>query len=306
MDFILIAAGLVLLFFGGEALVRGAIALAQRLGLSTLVISAVIVGFGTSMPELLVSVRAALADTPAIAIGNVIGSNIANIALIGGLAMVLSPIAAFNGKANFDVFWMVGVAAVIAAIMAVDGLNRVAALGLMALLGVYVWQALRRDHVPATDDLPQTLPSVPVTAIMLVAGLAGLFAGAELLVRGAVSIAQSFGLSEAVIGLTVVAVGTSLPELATTVVAAMRRHGDVAIGNILGSIVFNIVGILGVTAAITPISLADTFSMRDTWIMLGVTLVFAALMAANIRLGRLLGLVFLGAYVAYTATLLAA
>ena len=308
IDLLLIAGGLVALFFGGEFLVKGAIAAALKLGLSLLVISAVIVGFGTSMPELLVSVRAAIAGTPAIAIGNVIGSNTANILLIGGLAIAIAPMAGFGRRIGRDAAWMMAAALAAAIAVSFDIIPRVAGIAGLALLAVYLVTAAMRDHGTGEDSGISTSSGMaPVMMLLYLAGgLALLFAGAEMLVRGSVSIARSFGISEAVIGLTIVAVGTSLPELATSIVAAMRRHGDVAIGNIVGSNIFNIFGILGVTAVVTPIPVAGNFAWADAGIMLGVSAVLAGLLVSGIRLTRPVGIAMVAAYVGYTAWLFAA
>lgn len=308
VDLLLIAGGLVALFFGGEFLVKGAIAAALKLGFSLLVISAVVVGFGTSMPELLVSVRAAIAGTPAIAIGNVIGSNTANILLIGGLAMAIAPMAGFGKRIGRDAAWMLAAATAAAIAVAFDVIPRLAGLAGLALLAVYLVTAALRDKGSGEDgEIRASSAMAPVMMLVhLAGGLALLFAGADMLVRGSVSIARSFGISEAVIGLTIVAVGTSLPELATSIVAAMRRHGDVAIGNIVGSNIFNIFGILGVTAVVAPIPVAGNFAWSDAAVMLAVTAVLSGLLVSGMRLTRPVGLVMVAAYIGYTAWLFAA
>ncbi len=312
IDLALIAGGLVGLYYGGEFLVKGAIAVALKLGMSVLLISAVIVGFGTSMPELLVSLRAALTGTPAIAIGNVVGSNTANILLIGGIAMLLSPMAGFGPRIGRDGAWMLVAGAGATAALYFDVIPRIVGIAGLALLAIYLVSAIMRDSganggTEEDDEISSASHLTPVMmAVYLIGGLVLLFAGADMLVRGAVSIARSFGISEAVIGLTIVAVGTSLPELATTVVAALRKHGDVAIGNIVGSNIFNLLGILAVTAVVTPIPVAGNFAFSDALVMLGVTVAFAALLLSGIRLTRPIGFVMLAAYIGYTAYLFAA
>jgi cation:H+ antiporter len=304
-DIVLIIVGLALLFAGGETLVRGATRLALALRLSTLMISAVIVGFGTSTPELLVSVRAALADTPGIALGNVIGSNIANILLIGGVAMISSSIVLPKSQIRHDVLWMLGSAVVIVGALQGDILGRIAGAGLVGLLVLYIVMSLRRGTNADTVDIPVQPKGIWLSVAFVIGGLAALFLGAETLVRGATAIARALGVSEAVIGLTIVAVGTSLPELATTTVAAIRRQGEVAIGNILGSNVFNILAVLGLTAVVTPIPLAGALNIKDALIMLAVTIFFAILLLAGMRLRPVIGMVFLAAYIAYIGMLFA-
>jgi len=307
IDIVLIVAGLAALFAGGEMLVRGAVSAALRLGLSAFVVGIVVVGFGTSMPELLVSVRAALAGTPAIALGNVIGSNIANILLIAGLGIAIAPIAAMDRSSRADIAVMALVGLAAAGLLFLETIGRLAGLGLLALLALYLFNAVRAgssagataEPAPAERAGDRTL----VIAAFLIAGLVLLFAGAEMLIRGATAIARDFGISEAVIGLTIVAVGTSLPELATTLIAAIRKQGAVAIGNVIGSNIFNILGILGITALVAPIPGAGVLKPSDALVLVAATIVFAAILARERRIGRIWGLALLASYAAYTAWL---
>ncbi|MCU0830094.1 MAG: calcium/sodium antiporter [Rhizobiaceae bacterium] len=309
IDLLLIAAGLVLLFYGGEALIKGAVSLAKKLGLPTLIISLTVVGFGTSMPELLVSLRAAFAGSPDIALGNVIGSNTANILLILGLCMAVAPIATYDPGARMNMLKAMGVALVVWAMVQGDAITRLYGAILFAGLITYIVYSymVGRKQGAAAEDEDETLRAAPMsgglTAGWLALGFALLFAGAEMLVRGAVSIARDFGISEAVIGLTIVAVGTSLPELATSLVAAMRRQGDVALGNIIGSNIFNILGILGIAAMVKPIGVGANFPALDVPVMVAVSLALLALLWLRLPLGRVAGLAFLAAYVAYTVAL---
>jgi cation:H+ antiporter len=309
IDLLLIAAGLVLLFYGGEALIRGAVSLAKKLGLPTLIISLTVVGFGTSMPELLVSLRAAFAGSPDIALGNVIGSNTANILLILGLCMAVAPIEKYDPGARLNMLKAMGVALVIWAMVQGDAITRLHGAVLFAGLVIYLVYSYmvgrKQGAAPEKDD--ENLAAAPMTGLLtagwLVLGFALLFGGAEMLVRGSVSIAREFGISEAVIGLTIVAVGTSLPELATSLVAAMRRHGDVALGNIIGSNIFNILGILGIAAMVKPIGVGANFPAFDVPVMVAVSLALLALLWFRVPLGRVAGIAFLAAYVAYTVAL---
>ncbi|MEX2629908.1 MAG: calcium/sodium antiporter [Tistlia sp.] len=317
MVYLEIAAGLVCLLAGGDALVRGAVALARRLGISPLLIGLVLVGFGTSTPELMTSLEAAFLGAPGIAIGNVVGSNTCNILLILGLGALLRPIAVAPAAFRRDGSVM-ALAALACLTLAFTGtLEPVIGLGFLLVLAVYLVFSYRQERTVggASAELHrQEAASVPTAAIeppsrlplaLLLAfgGLAGVLFGARLLVGGALEVAREAGLSETVLGLTLVAVGTSLPELAATLVAALRRQGDVALGNIVGSNIFNVFGILGVTAIVEPIPVPPQILAFDVWVMLAAT---AALIAAALlwrRLGRLLGLGFLAAYGAYLAVL---
>lgn len=304
-DIGLATAGLFALFFGGEWLVRGAVALAARLGLPTLLISLTVVGFGTSMPELLVSARAALEDQPDIALGNVVGSNTANILLIIGVSALIAPMTTWNAGVKRDAFAMVAVAVATLALVQFDVIGRIAGITMVALLAVYIGRSYFAGRASVSDDAFETMPSLSGarTALFLAAGMVLLFGGAEALVRGATGMARSFGIPEAVIGLTIVAVGTSLPELATSVVAAFRRHSDIAIGNVVGSNIFNILGILGTTAIIAPVTVAANFPRFDVPVMLGASLVLAATLIVGRAIGRPMAISLLGGYVAYLAVL---
>lgn len=312
MDVILVAVGLVLLFAGGEGLVRGSVSLAERLGLSKLIIGLVIVGFGTSTPELMVSVKAALDNAPEIALGNVVGSNIANVLLITGLAIVIVPITGWSRTASRD-----GMMAVLAG-LGLYGLLFGAVIGrvegaiLLAVLAVYLiasyWLERRDQAAKGFAREAEEFEDIPIKNLWLAllfvfGGIAVLVVGADLLVRGAVSIAQSFGVPDAVIGLSLVAVGTSLPELATSIVAALRRHSDVVLGNVIGSNIFNILAILGAAALIKPIEVSARFRELDTPVLLASSLLLVGLLFALKRIDRLWGVVMMACYGAYMAYL---
>ncbi|MCG8511868.1 MAG: calcium/sodium antiporter [Rhodospirillales bacterium] len=306
MDLGFLAGGLVLLFLGGEALVRGSVAVAEKLGISKLVVGLIVVGFGTSAPELLVSIRAALAGAPDIAVGNVVGSNIANILLIVGVAALISPLANGDRAIRRDAIIMAVFSAGLVALLQFPEISRIAGAGMLAVLTLYltvtyVSERRRRDSEPAQENgtAEKTALSILAAAMISVVGILLLVAGARLLVDGATGVAREFGISEAVIGLTAVAVGTSLPELATAIVAAYRRHAEVVLANVIGSSIFNILAILGVTAVILPIPVAARFGELDGPIMLGVALAAVIMVFAFRRIGRRLGLLMLTAYVAY-------
>lgn len=304
IDMALVGLGLVLLFLGGDLLVRGAVTLAARLRISPLLIGLTVVGFGTSMPELLVSLNAALAGLPDIALGNVVGSNTANILLILGLALVVGPLSLRLPGVRRDLLAMLASAALLALIAPGGTLHPWHGLLFLALLAAYLAYSAIRGHAQGAA-LPPTGPALPLWQMFafLAAGLAALVFGADFLVQGATSLAARIGVPDAVIGLTVVAVGTSLPELATSVVAALKRQPEIAVGNVVGSNIFNILGILGVTAALAPISVAPRMARFDIPVMLAVTLAIAVLLAVAPRMPRLVGLALLAAYGWYCTVL---
>ncbi len=308
----LILVGLVLLTVGGEVLVRGASGAARSLGVSPLVIGLTLVGFGTSMPELVTSVQAAFAGAPGIAVGNVVGSNIANILLILGVTALIMPIAVQKESFRRDGAVMLGASLLLVAICLYGNLSTwvgaVFVAGLIGYIGYTFWVERKSEHPAhaAEEDGPVKKGWVPIASGVALAavGIAVTILGARLLVDGSVTIARSLGVSDTLIGLTIVAVGTSLPELVTSVIAALRRHADIAIGNIVGSNIYNILGILGVTALIKPIAIPAVITSQDIWVMLAATVGLIALAAWGWVLGRAKGLVLLGAYVAYILVLI--
>jgi cation:H+ antiporter len=300
MDYAFLIAGLIGLFFGGEALVRGSVGIARRMAIPPLLIGLTVVGFGTSTPELLVSLDAAWRGVPDIALGNVVGSNIANILLIIGLSALVWPIRVLGDTLRRDTAVMVAAALVLVPMFALGQMGRVSGLLLAGGLVVYLVMAYRQagDVGPEDAGLPAASPLV-ISVLWVIAGLVALIAGAKLLVDSAVVIARDFGISEAFIGLTIVAVGTSLPELATSLIAAFRRQSEIAIGNIVGSNIFNVLGILGVTALVAPIPVASRFLTFDLPVMIAVSVVLAALLLLRPVIGRGTGLVLLAGYAAY-------
>lgn len=299
MTYILFALGLVALFFGGEYLVRGASGIARAFRLSPMVIGLTIVGFGTSAPEMLVSVQAALAGQPAIAIGNVLGSNIANILLILGLSAVIAPLLIPVRKIWRDLGFMLLATATIW-VMLLDGdVSRLDGLILLAGLAAFIAVAF----VTGAAGPEEETGAAPLwlSAVQTLAGLVVLVIGARLLVDSATEIARAFGISEAVIGLTIVAVGTSLPELATSVIAAIRKQTEIAVGNIVGSNIFNIFGILGVTALIAPIPAEARFVTIDMYWVAGTAIGLSVIAAVLGGLPRIAGVLLLAGYGAYLA-----
>jgi len=312
-------AGLVLLVAGGELLVRGAVNVATRLGVSPLVIGLTLVGFGTSTPELVTSVQAALSDAPGIAYGNIVGSNIANILLILGIAALLAPIAIASKALRRDGAVMLAVAIMFAAVAALMPLERAIGVVFVAALGLYVWLAFRQERVatsaehgavydkslalqeadPALSPASQESPALTVSLLVALGGLVLVVVGGRFLVDGAVSLARGFGISETVIGLTIVAVGTSMPELVTSIVAGLKRQGDVAFGNIVGSNIYNILGIGGFTALIAPGAVPAEIVSFDNLVMIGVSAVLLLVAWTGLRISRIEGLVLLAGYGAY-------
>lgn len=308
MSLLFIAAGLLILFFGGEALVRGASGLARSVGVSPLLIGLVIVGFGTSAPELTTSISAALQGAPAVAAGNVVGSNIANILLILGVSAVIAPIAVGRAAFRRDGAVLAAATLSVAALLAFLPVNRVAGAGLVAALIAYVafsYVADRRARSPAADlhaseaDLIAPETRLWIAALMLAAGLAGVIAGAALLVEGAVTLARAAGVSDAVIGLTIVAVGTSLPELAASVSAVRRGQSDIALGNIVGSNIFNALGILGATALVRPFAAGTGLALSDLGVMVVSAMALVIVAVSGWRIDRFEGAMLLTAYAGY-------
>ncbi|MDZ7905969.1 MAG: calcium/sodium antiporter [Cypionkella sp.] len=300
MTYLLFLLGLGALFVGGEGLVRGASAVARHFHLSPIVIGLTIVGFGTSAPELLVSVQAALAGQPAISIGNVLGSNIANILLILGVSAAIAPLVVPFAKLRRDIGIMLAATAAIW-VMLLDGqVTRLEGALLIAGLLVFLGLAFKSGKIEPTEVSADDMPQWQAWAYTL-GGLVVLVIGARLLVDSATEIARAFGISEAVIGLTIVAVGTSLPELATSVVAALRKQTEIAVGNVVGSNIFNIFSILGTTALISPIPADARFASTDMPVVAG-TAIGLALMAMLLGgVPRIAGLILLAGYGVYVA-----
>lgn len=318
MDLLNAGLGLLALLGAGDALVRGAVALSLRLGISTLIVSLTVVAFGTSAPELLISIQAALTGSPGIAIGNVVGSNIANVLLVLGLPAMIAPICDRSGDGRRN-FWMMIVASV-----AFIGLCFTGVLvwwhGVLMLLALaaILWDAYRTavksrtkggsidaDDLAELEDVDPHMAPWKIAAFIGV-GLVGLPVGAHFLIEGARGVALAVGISEAAIGLSLVAIGTSLPELATTVAAAIRRQADVAIGNIIGSNLFNILAIMGAAVLFAPIPVPPEFLRVDLWVMLAGSLALYPVVAHGLPLGRPLGLLFLIAYAGFMIVVLGA
>jgi cation:H+ antiporter len=297
----MVAGGFLGLLVGGNWLVDGAVALALRLSISPMIIGLTLVGFGTSMPELVTSVQAALIGSPGIAVGNVVGSNIANILLILGVAALLSPIAVDRATLKRDGTVMVLVSVLCLSIVLYGTLGRAAGMILLLGLALYLVLTIRLARSGQIEAGPLEVVQMPRwrAILTLVGGLVVTIVAAKFLVQGAVALAADWGMSEAVIGLTVVAVGTSLPELVTSVVAARKGQSDLAVGNVIGSNIFNILGILGVTALVQPLVVPESIIGLDIWVMLGAALALVLLAMRKWRIGRVEGGLLAGSYAAY-------
>ncbi|OGT59666.1 MAG: hypothetical protein A3E01_04165 [Gammaproteobacteria bacterium RIFCSPHIGHO2_12_FULL_63_22] len=306
-----ILAGLVLLALGAEGLVRGSSSIALRMGVAPLVIGLTVVAFGTGSPEIVVSVQAAISGNSDLALGNIVGSNICNLALILGVAAIARPLHVRSALLHREVRLMIAVTLLLGVLLYDGTLSRLegAALAIGAVLytvGTY-WAARKdRDKAVAAQfaqSLPDPQSSRARSVALVLGGFAGLLVGAHVLVSGAVTIAQAMGMSQVVIGLTVIAIGTSLPELATSVVAALRNDADVAFGNVLGSNILNILLVLGLVAMIRPISSAG-LRPHDLGMMLGTAIIIYPLMWRGRILNRWEGTLLVLGYAAYIASAL--
>ena len=308
-DWISIVAGLAVLTLGAELLIRGAAALARRFGISELLIGLTLVGFGTSTPELVASLQAAVMESPGVAVGNVVGSNIANILLILGIAALIKPIPVDPRSFRRDSAAVLLATILLIGVSLTGEFGRLSGALFLGALAFYIAFAYATERAsPAEAEAVRHEegaaalrgPKSPLLDILFaIGGLALLMIGGRLLVIGAINVATAHGVSETIIGLTIVAVGTSLPELATSVLAAMRGKGALAIGNVLGSNIYNALGILGVTALVHPIPAPPEILRFDNWVMLAATLVMIALALAQNAIGRRAGAALLGGYIVY-------
>lgn len=304
-DLLITLGGLVVLVAGAELMVRGAVDLALRARISPLVIGLTVVSMGTSAPELLVSLMAALKGTPAIAIGNVVGSNIANISMILGMAILIFPIEVDRDARRIHWPVMMAVSLLFWRVFSDDLIARWEGLLFVAALALYVgwmvWSS-RRSALSRAHELPRM--AWWKAALLLVAGIVALTKGSDWFVDGGVGLARLGGVSEQLIGVTVIAFGTSVPELATSLVAAFRKQPDISLGNLIGSNVFNLLGIVGITASVHPISASHASFRIDVIAMLITALILYPLMRIGSRMGRWQGAILAGAYAAYLVLVL--
>ncbi|AAN53439.1 calcium/sodium antiporter [Shewanella oneidensis MR-1] len=296
-----IIGGFLILTLGAEALVRGATTIALRLGITPLVIGLTIVAFGTSAPELAVSVKAALAGNSGIALGNVIGSNIVNIGLILGITALIRPIEVKSEMVKRDIPIMILASMLFWGLLLDGELSLIDGVILLSfMLGYLVFSYFSAKNTNDADgEVIEEGPKNPLLSLLFIAvGISMLVGGGILFVNGAVDLAKVFGVSEIIIGLTIVAIGTSMPELVTSVLAALKGQSDIAIGNIVGSNIFNILGILGVTAIVYPVS-GLGFQSLDFIVMLAFAVVILPFAWTGLRIGRREGATLLIAYLGY-------
>ncbi|WP_196257729.1 calcium/sodium antiporter [Pelagibacterium limicola] len=305
MVYLTLIAGFVLLIAGGESFVRGSVAVAYRFGMSTLLVGLTLVAFGTSLPELVTSVQAALAGAPGIAVGNVVGSNIANILLILGVTAAIYPVLVSKRTLRRDGGVLVIASLACLATVLIGIIERITGVIFVAMLIAYIvrsYMVERGTPVAARTEAPPESArraNLAFSLLLTVAGIGLTLAGARLLVSSAVELATQLGVSETVIGLTVVALGTSLPELVTSGIAALRRQTDLALGNIIGSNIFNVLCIMGITALVQPIPVPPEIIRFDIWAMLAATALLLVLAYTGRGVSRREGWVFLACYAAY-------
>lgn len=301
-DYLLVVVGAALLYGGGELLVRSASSLARTFGLSSFVIGLTVVAFGTSSPELAATLASSLRGTPEVAIGNVVGSNIANIGLILGGAALVFALQSVREVVRREVP-LLSLCALLLFPLLLDGwISRLEGALLLGLLGLYLGYQFRK---PTGGGEEGDAPQLPLWRALLGVALGTLLlvVGAQALVGGAVSLAEGFGVPERVIGLTLVALGTSLPELASSLVAALRRQGDLILGNVIGSNIFNVLTILGVTALVRPLPVSFEGVSADLWVLVGFSMLVLPLMGRRHRLGHAGGGLLLTLYLGYVGAL---
>ena len=307
--------GLIVLLLGGDILVRGAVSLSRRIGVSPLVVGLTVVAMGTSMPELVVVLDAAIMDAALdqaaeISIGNVVGSNIANVLLVLGLPALIRPVACDAKGLRIDTAIMVAASVMFAAVCLGDVIEWWQGIVMVAALAAYIawhYRAAMGGRGPSdiyaeeVEEYENAHRPLWRSVFYVLGGIAGLIVGADMLVDGAVALARTADVSEAVIGLSVVALGTSLPELATALMAIVHRHGSLAIGNVLGSNLFNILGITGIAAIVVPLPVPQEIRDFDLWIMIAAAALVVPFVWRRASIGRAAGALLLAGYLAYIA-----
>ncbi|MGD9294193.1 MAG: calcium/sodium antiporter [Roseobacter sp.] len=304
--------GLLILLLAGDSLVKGAVNLSLRLGVPALIVSLTIVAFGTSAPELLISIQAILDNAPGLALGNVVGSNTANILLVLGIPALLATMHTSECETRKTYMFMIVASVLFIALAARGVFDWFSGFILLGALAFVLGDAFRDAHQHRNADRDEEEdpegadPSLPIWRIMifLLLGLVGLPLGADLLVDNATILAQQYGVSDTVIGLTLVAIGTSLPELATTVMAAIRRQADVALGNVIGSNMFNLLAIIGISSFVGVIPVDPEFLQFDLWVMLGASVLLLPFVFLGWNITRTWGVVLAALYLLYLKVLL--
>lgn len=307
IDFLKLFGGFVYLLMGGDLLVRGSLGLARESNIPPVVVGMTVVAMGTSAPELMVSTFSALSGYPGIAIGNVVGSNIANVLLVLGVPVLIHPISCIQEGLPKQTSLMIGVSVLFIFMCVMEPIGLMEGMLLLLILASFLILTTRGAAVmPGLDDAEEELERVlglpgdaSTITLFIVLGIIGLPLGADLVVEGAAGLASSWGVSEAVIGLSLIALGTSLPELSTTVIAALHKSSDVAIGNVVGSNLFNILAILGVTAVLVDIPVDRSFLRFDLWVMFGSSIILWIFVLTRGTMGKTTGLLFLAGYFSY-------
>ena len=305
MDWVLVIAGFILLMTGGEVVVQGAIVIAKRMRVPPLLIGFTIVAVGTSLPELAVSLEAVAGNRPDLAVGGVMGSNVANVMLVLGTASMLGAASDPGIGVRRDAMAMMFASMMLLGAVYLGDISRTfGGLMLICLVGYYAYSYLNTKEEESEIEDSWVPDNITISVLVTAMGGVLIWKGADLLIEGATGIASSMGISEAIIGLSVVALGTSLPELAVTIVAGLRGQGGVAVGNVLGSNMMNILGILGVTALIGGgISVNPGFAERDIWVMLLTSGLVAAMLLDDREIGRRTGFSMVAGYILYMAYL---
>lgn len=310
IELLIAIGGLLLLIAGGELLVRGSVGIAKSMAVPPLIIGLTVVSFGTSAPELLVSLNAALGGNPGISIGNVLGSNIANIALVLGVTVMIFPIVIQRQTIRLD--WPVMMfASLLFYLFALDNIiERWEGIILFIILISYIVVLINtarknKKAAESVEELEDAPKSVPLSILFLLLGLVGLYFGSEYFVSGASDLAAYFGMSESMIGLTIVAFGTSAPELVASTIAAFRKEADLAVGNLIGSNIFNIFAVLGITSTVTPIEVANSVLSFDMFWMLGIAAIILPFMITGKKMSKWEGALLFVCYITYIGILIA-
>ena len=301
-DLIIIPFSLVLLYLGGEGTLKGVLAIAKKFKLSNILVSAVIIGFGTSLAELTVSIEAVLTGSPDIALGNIIGSNTANILLVAAIAALINPITLTKLNINRDIVVLILASTLLLFFKFIDWLNFYSGLFFILILFCYIFYSYfdDREKISKEEDFNIQTISIIKSLSYSILGILILILGGWLLVNSSIRVAQSYGISEAVIGLTIVAVGTAIPELTTTIISSIKKNNELVIGNILGSNIFNILGILGITLMIENIPVTDEMMKKGIWEMIAATIFFIIILKYAKALSKTIALFMLTLYAIYT------
>ncbi len=310
MNLIFLVAGLAVLVFAGDMLIKGSVGLAEKLSIPPLIIGLTVVAFGTSAPELFISVQAALWGSSGIAIGNIVGSNIANVLLVIGIPALIAPSRCDDAGVGRNILVMLGFSVVFMAMLAGGTLNRIEGVILLLLLAAFLFDQFKsarqaNSEVAASLDYHDEVSNIPHSnakvAVLILLGLIGLPLGADITVDSSVEIARRLNVSEEAIGLTIVAIGTSLPELVTSLMAVVRSSSSIAIGNVVGSNIFNIGSIMGIASLISPMSVGGNIARVDMWVMLACALLVGFLAHWKIKIGKRVGVAMTTAYAIYAA-----